>query len=88
MEVTWTIVSKETHAVSVMAQWPLAAVAKMVEFVILGPKLARMALSRVARQRVVGHKEKNDNDRFTRNIASGNCWPERGVQRCPSRLVF
>ena len=81
-------VSKETHAVSVMTHWLPAAVAKMVEFVILRPKLARMALSRVARQNVVGHTEKNDNDRFTLNVASGNCWREREVQRCPSRLVL
>ena len=36
----------------------------VVEFVILWPKFARMALSWVARQRVVGQKLKNDNNRF------------------------
>ena len=50
--------------------------AHMVEFVILGPKLARMALSRVARQKVVGQKVRTTM-RFTLQIASGNCWHER-----------
>ena len=43
---------------------------------------------KLARQRVVGQKIKNDNDRFTLHIASGNCWRERGVQCCPSQLVL
>ena len=55
----------------------LVTMPNMVEFVILEPKLARVALSWVARQKSGGTKGKNDNNRFTLQTAAGNCWHER-----------
>ena len=55
----------------------------MVEFVILGPKFARIALPRAARERTVGKKV-----RTTMTDARPG-WHEReGLHCCPSQLEF